>query len=405
MATTRLPTALSRAAPFALLAAALLVPCPVWAQAAAAAKAAPLPATSAADQAHVRQVLAQPYGTREYLGGIQTLRLELGTLLYDYLALDAVDPDLPAMQRANALLALRDLGVVRLGTFRAGYDAADPTLRAAAVAALRIALDDPETYGGAVDVLKRALKDPDERVQAKALESLGDREAPVLRAFLAGSPPAELRTLAEQLLRAAEERGAPLAPVDSSGALAHTSLSGVRLAFKPARRWPHWNSAAGELTITPVKGKPVVASGVEVVANVLPVAVSPDGEYVAYEAGRKIHVRDLRKGTDAVLGPGIAPRAAPLAHGFIYLVQRPQQHREVGGDPLEYDVRFAGYADRDGARTLGVLKATARPALNGNASPARWMRIVEESGAFKIVGEGIVTFALPDLAPSGRPAS
>lgn len=406
MATTRLPTALSRAALFALLAAALLAPCPARAQAPAATKAAPLPATSAADQAHVRQVLAHPYGTREYLGGIQTLRLELGTLLYDYLALDAVDPDLPAAQRANALLALRDLGVVRLGTFKAGYDASDPTLRAAAVAALRIALDDPETYAGAREVLERALKDPDERVQAKALESLGDREAPVLRAFLAGSPPADLRIVAEQLLRAAEERGAPLAPVDSTGALAHTALSGVRLAFKPARRWPHWNSAAGELTVTPVKGRPaVVASDVEVVANVLPVAVSPDGQYVAYEAGRKIHVRDLRKGSDTVLGPGIAPRAAPLAYGFIYLVQRPQQHREVSGDPLEYDVRYVGYADRDGARALGVLEATARPALNGNASPARWMRIVEESGAFKIVGDGIITFALPDLAASGRPAS
>jgi hypothetical protein len=410
MATTRLRTALSRATLCALFAAALFAPRPVQAQAGAPTKAAPntplLPASSASDQARLRELLGKPYGSREFQSGVQALRLELGTLLFDYLALDAGDPDLPAAARANALLALRDLGVVRLGTFTAGYDSPDPTLRAAAVAALRIALDDPKTYAGAVEVLKRALEDRDGRVQAKALESLGDREAPVLRDFLAGKPPKELRPVAEQLLRAAEERGAPLAPVDSTGALAHTSLSGVRLAFKPTRRWPQWKTAAGELAVTPVKGKPtVVASDVEVVANVLPVAVSPDGRYLAYEAGRKIHVRDLGKGSDTVLGDGIAPRAAPLAYGFIYLVQRPQQHREKDGDPLEYDVKFAGYADRGEARTLGVLKATARTTLNGNASPARWMRIVEESGAFKIVGEGLVPFALPDLAPGARPVS
>ncbi|MBX6363316.1 MAG: HEAT repeat domain-containing protein [Gemmatimonadetes bacterium] len=403
MATTRLATTLSRAARLALLPVALLSPRALRAQ--GAAQAAPVPATSATDQERVRQVLAHPYGSQEFQSGIQELRVSLGTIVFDYLALDAGDPDLPAMQRANALLALRDLGVVRLGTFKAGYDAPDPAVRAAAVAALRIALDDPKTYAGAVAVLTRALQDPDRRVQAKALESLGDHEAPALRRFLAGGPPAELRTVAEQLLRAAEERGAPLEPVDSTGALAHTSLSGVRVSFKPTRRWPEWNAAAGELSVTPVKGKPVVvASNVEVVANVLPVAVAPDGRYLAYEAGRTIHVRDLRKGTDRVLGPGIAPRAAPLAYGFIYLVQRPQTHREVQADPLEYDVHYVGYAGGDD-RTLGVLKATARTSVNGNASPARWMRIVEGRGSFEIVGDNIVTFELPNLAAGPGPVS
>ena len=200
-------------------------------------------------------------------------------------------------------------------------------------------------------------------------------------------------------LTLAESRGAPLVPRDSSGAL-ERQTDGVTLRYTPARRWPDWDASAGTLIVARAGAAPfVLATDVEVVRNVIPATISGDGRYVAYETGRHIHVRDLETGADRDVGPGIAPRIAPLAPGFVYF--RPTRTSlERDRDALAYALAYVPFAGGD-SRDLEPASASSHQDVNGNASPVRWARIVESDAGFVITGEGLdAPVTVPDLAVS-----
>jgi hypothetical protein len=341
-----------------------------------------------------------PPGRRDRMDKLDYLRQWLGSpMLRDQLALIAADAAEPPLARASALIAIGEEKPTNLAPFAFALDDPDATVRAGAAAALRPVLIDPAREQTAAALLRRALLDRVPAVASRALESLGDRDAGALRDFLAGQPAPEMATVARQLLTLAESRGAPLVPRDSSGAL-ERETDGVTLRYVPARRWPDWDASAGSLTVARAHAAPVVlATDVEVVRNVVPATVSGDGRYVAYETGRHIHVRDLETGADRDVGPGIAPRIAPLAPGFVYF--RPTRTSlERDRDALAYALAYVPFAGGD-SRDLEPASASSHQDVNGNASPVRWARIVESGSGFIITGEGLdAPVTLPDLAAS-----
>ena len=299
--------------------------------------------------------------------------------------------------RARSLIALGAEQPTEVAPFDYALSDADPTVRAAAAAALKPVLADPKVERAAVSELRRALRDPSPVVASRALDALGDRDAGALRDFLASGPPQALATVAQQLLALAESRGASLVPRDSSGLLSR-AVAGTTLEFVPSQRWPAADVALGTLRARRGAAEAVVlASGVEVVRNVMPAAISTDGRYVAYEVAGHVHVRDLQGGDDRDLGPGIAPRMLPLAPGIIFARQTavvPQRDH----DALQYNLMFAPWAG-GAAGEVGKATAWAKQLVNGNASGMRWARIVEGDGDFILTGDGLpAPVTLPDLA-------
>jgi hypothetical protein len=206
-----------------------------------------------------------------------------------------------------------------------------------------------------------------------------------------------LRKIALDLIQVAEDRGAPLVPRDSFGTLQRATPSGHTLRFRPVTRFPSWKAALGELALAaPGKAGAVVSDSVEVVNNVLPAFVSPDGKYLVYEANRQIRVRDLATATERTVGPGTAPRLLPFTDGFVYLRTKNVQPTPTGST-ITYDVVRIQPADTS-AVVLGQINLQAQHQSFGHYSPARWLRVQEIDGAFFLAGAGALAmpFRLPD---------
>jgi hypothetical protein len=271
--------------------------------------------------------------------------------------------------------------------------ASDERVRIAAVGGMREFMTvrpDP-----AIEVLAIALKDPSTRVQTTALQILGDRDVELLREFYARSQNKEMRTITLDLIRVAEERGAPLVP-GANGVLERATTAGAKLSFKPTTRWPEWDAAVGELTVTPAGGKPMlVASGVEVVGNVVPAFFTNEGKTLVYEKNRAIYARDLAGGEERKLADGIAPRVLPFTADVLYFSEVRNRRSETPNSfGLKYDVMRIPAAGGT-AVSVGQVGANALNALKGNYSTVRWSRIEEQEGTFFLVGEMIDSFKLP----------
>ncbi|HEY0809207.1 MAG TPA: HEAT repeat domain-containing protein [Longimicrobiales bacterium] len=324
--------------------------------------------------------IAQYIGVNEYIE-------RLGEIAYDTAN--------PWVVRANALKLLSDYpAVAELIVFRTALRAREERLRMTAVSAMKNYL--LAAPSSAIAMLEVALDDPSPRVQQKALEILSDRDIDVLRRYVARTRNAELRGVAIDLVRAAEERGAPLTAKDSAGTLQRTTSAGITLSFRPTQRWPHWDVAVGELRLQmPGKQPVVVASNVEVVGGVIPAFIAPDSGALFYEANREIRVRSLRDNSDRKLADGVAPRIFPFTNDVLFL-------REIGdrktitpqGTPLRYEVVRMPLSGV-GSKVIGQLGANAQNAVKGGASPVRWMRLREIDGRFYLVGETIKDFELP----------
>ncbi|HEY8468734.1 MAG TPA: HEAT repeat domain-containing protein [Longimicrobiales bacterium] len=327
--------------------------------------------------------------------------------------------------RANAVALLGERHATsELGAFWTALGDRDPGVRASAAHALEGIIVVDQSAG--IRLLRRALRDPEPAVQAEALRSLGDADVDLLHAYLDSGPPPELARIATDLIRSAEERGAPLraiasrpaaSPAGAGGAvrperdalakqagagaagfvLERTAASGPRLEFRATRTWPQWDAAVGELVVTPPGGAPVILSSeVEVVGRVVPAFFSPDGRYLVYEAARQIRVRDLAGGEERVLGPGIAPRVVPFSDSFVFLREIPSQRQERRDEiDIGYTVYHAAFAGGE-PKSVGVIRTVLRMDRRGMYSPARWMRVREREGVFVLEGESMGTFVLPD---------
>lgn len=339
------------------------------------------------------------FGVRE-LNASERVDAYLGAPEMDRrLGLIAEDSSNPAVVRINALQLLAHRKAVgQLFAFTAGLRSPEERVRMAAVSAMRDFL--PVAEATAVAILERALRDPNPRIQTRALELLSDRDVDVLREFLPYAANQELRDVARDLIQVAESRGAALIPRDTLGTLEQLTESGMTITFRPAQRWPEWDAAVGELSVTvPKKQRVVIANDVEVVGNVIPAFALGDSALV-YETNREIHVRSLRDGADRKLADGIAPRIMPFTGDIIFFRRAEERTLPTPTDmPARYHVLRVSPAGGEES-TLGEVKATAKNAVKGNYSPVRWSRIREMNGSFYIIGETMGEFGLPD--PFGR---
>src|SRR5690606_1136978 len=132
--------------------------------------------------------------------------------------------------RANAVLLLGERRATgHLLAFWTALESPDVPVRAATAASLRGIIIADERAG--LRLARRALRDPEPSVQARALEALGDTDVELLREFLASGPSPEVAKIATDLVRIAEERGAPLAAAAAGDGAA---ASGPRAAAKAA---------------------------------------------------------------------------------------------------------------------------------------------------------------------------
>ncbi len=336
------------------------------------------------------------FGQRE-IEGAERVELFLGPMTYlERLAAVADDSAAPNVVRINALkLLTHRVAVPTLLVFNNALDSPDERVRMEVVSSMKEFL--PAAPTTAIAILAKALRDPNPRIQARALELLSDRDAKVLRDYLAYARNEELRGVARDLLMAAESRGAPLVPIDSAGTLERTTDKGVVITFRPTTRWPQWEAAVGELFVrSPGQKQAVrVATNVEVVGNVIPAFVPHDSLSVVYEVNREIRVHSLSTHTDRKLADGIAPRLLPFTSDVIFF--REVKDRSI---PTTQDIPYRYQVIRvpivGGAEAVvGEVKASARNDVKGNYSPVRWTRIREMNGKFYLVGDRIADFELP----------
>jgi hypothetical protein len=358
------------------------------------------------DSALFRVVTMTP-GTAP-VDSLAALEARRGQELTDTLAAIAEDSTLHPLLRANALLMVGRRGVGRHflilpPLLRAG----DERIRLAVVAAARTFL--ASKPAAALDLLRSALRDTSQAVQARVLEAVTDRDVDMLRDYLRRRPARELALVAADLIHAAEERGAPLEP-DSAGVLSRMGAGGHRLTFRPTLSWPSWQLAAGRLELLPVGGTPIsLGDSVEVARNVVPAFFSADGRWLVYERGRAIMVRDVAAGTERRVGPGIAPRPLPFSHDFIFVREIPEARTNLRtGARLQYELRRAPFAAGAGqeekTEVVGLIGGTADPMRAGGASPVRWMRVREklDGSGFELMGDGIEAVALPGPGAGGQ---
>jgi hypothetical protein len=307
----------------------------------------------------------------------------------------AEDPGASAAIRHNAVLLLGERGAVaQLPSLQAAQQSPDLRVRGAVVTAAQRMIEGGRPQ--ARPLVVAALADSAPEVRAKALEVLGAGDLPLLRDFLGRERDPAVTEIARGLVQAAEERGYPLAP-DSAGVLRRTAAAGHQLEFVPVLRWRQWDAALGTVTITPRDGTPFRIDSVEVVRSVVPVAFSVDGRYVAYERARTMFVRDLQNGSTRSLGPGIAPRLRPFSDEFVFLRERSGRHELAQNTRISYDVLHVGFAPGGAEpRALGALGVLVQPDRHGSYSPARWMHVSERELLFRLEGEGVETFPLPD---------
>ena len=332
----------------------------------------------------------------DQLNGVERLQIELGpNTLIDRAAAIAEDTSAPNIVRANALRLLANRKATNeLTVFANALEASDEFVRMAVITSMREFMDTATETATAI--LAQGLRDRSPRVQAHALEVLGDRDAEVLRDYIASATNAELRDVATDLLRVAEERGAPLVP-DSAGRLARTTATGVRISFTPARRWPGWDAAAGELYLqTPGNTQPVrVASHVEVVGHVIPAFVTADSTMLVYEANREIRVRSLKDNSDRKLADGIAPRLLPFSQDIVFFRMGPGTAKQTSGGAANrfHVIRMPIVGGQE--TKLGEVTATLSPTIKGNYAPVRWIRVRELDGRFYLTGDIGKPFELP----------
>ena len=336
------------------------------------------------------------FGQRE-LEGAERVEQYLGPFTYlDRLADVADDTTAPNVIRINALkLLTHRVAVPKLLVFSNALRSPDERVRMEVVSSMREFL--PAAPQTAIEILARALHDPNPRIQARALEMLSDRDEKALRDYLAYATHEELRGVARDLLYAAESRGAPLVPRDSLGTLEKTTEGGVVITFRPAQRWPQWDAAVGELFVRMPNEKQAtrVATNVEVVGNVVPAFVPHDSLALVYEVNREIHVHSLRDHTDRKIADGIAPRFLPFTSDVIFF-REVQEKRLATPNDIPYRYQVIRIPIVGGAEVVvGEIKASARNDVKGNYSPVRWIRVREQNGRFFLVGDGIADFQLP----------
>lgn len=356
----------------------------------ASGNAAPKPVTWTKDP-DLAPVLTSPELGRAQMAKVDTL----ASILPDFdnrLAAAVIDTTNPPLVRSNAILLIADRRAGgKIEAFLSALEAKDEAVRAAAVVGLRNYLG---TWTSTVDLIKLALHDPSPFVQARALESIADREPDILREYLARTKNAELRAIAGELIAAAESRGASLIPVDTLGTL-RVERDEIVLTYTPTKRWPNWSASLGTLTLKVGKGNPFTLSdSVEVVRNVLPAFISGDGRYIVYESNRHIYVRDVATNTTRLVGPGIAPRILPFSNFFVFAREKSRLDNPQGAG-ISYDMFRAPFVEGELA-PIGMTGTHAQMQAAGNYSPMRWARIIEQDGKFVLIGESLNAFQLPD---------
>ena len=364
------------------------------AAACAGSKASPSasPATAAASVTDLRKLLASE--TMDD-GGIRAYENRVGGVFMDHVGEVAEDTEAPLLARVHALelIAINE-SARQFGPVRTALHDADPRVRATALAtANTLRLAGHKSY---TRLVREALEDPAPELQAKALQFVGDEDIVDLRRIAASDRPATVLSVANGLLQALEERGAPLVP-DANGALTRTGASGHTMRFVPERAWSQWDAAVGRVTIRTADNRKIeLPAQIEAVANVVPVFFSATGEHVVYEADRRIHVMEIASGTTRDVGPGISPRIRPFTDGFVFL--RPDPTGPVsdrGVTQLSYNILNAPFTGAASPDVLGSLNVTMTQNERGNYSPARWMNVVETDGAFFLATGDTVLFRLP----------
>ena len=348
------------------------------------------------DDVDLAPVLVQPQLNQAEMSAAEHVEARIGPLEFrERLGGIAEDTTAPWLVRLNALKLLAHRGATsELPVFVTALNARDERVRIAAVAAMREFMKiRPQS---ATAILAHALKDSSIHVQTTALQMLGDRDIRVLRDFLKRTQNREVRAIALDIVRAAEERGAPLEPKDSTGTLERTTANGAILTFRPTTRWPKWDAAVGEVSVTLPGKKPiVVAAGVEQVGNVVPAFFSSDGKTLVYELNREIHARDIETGADRKLAAGIAPRVLPFSDDVIYFTEAGTKRSKTPNSvSLKYDVMRMPVAGGTPVR-IGQINARASNDLKGNYSNVRWSRVQEQEGSFTLVGEMLDPLPLP----------
>lgn len=341
-------------------------------------------------------LLVRPELNKLEMDAAERIEMRLGnTDFAERLGVVAEDSTAPWLVRINALRLLADRGaLIELPSFVTALHASDERVRIAAVSGMREFMAvRPEA---ATEILGYALNDPSIRVQTAALQLIGDRDVQLLRGFYARTSNAQVRTITMDLIRAAEERGAPLVQKDGTGTLERTTSNGTVLLFRPTTYWKNWHAGVGNLIVALPKQKPVeIAAGVEAVGNVVPAFFSTDGNTLVYEVNREVHARNLVTGEDHKLADGIAPRFLPFTDDIIYMTEikakRISTPNSVG---LKYDVMRIPVAGGT-ATSIGQVGASATNDTNGNYSPIRWAHISEEEGTFTLMGDTIDPFPLP----------
>lgn len=334
------------------------------------------------------------FGVAE-LNAAERVNIYLGAEEFDRrLGLIAEDSTAPAVVRINAMkLLAHRTAVNQLFAFNAALRSPEERVRMEAVTSMRDFL--PAAEATATAILRRALQDPNPRIQARALEMLSDRDVDMLREYQPRAANAELRDIVATLIRVAESRGAALVPRDTAGTLQRVTEQGIIIRYLPRTRWPEWDASVGELVVQLPRKQPVtVASQVEVVGNVIPAFVVADSLLV-YELNREIRVRNLNSGHDQKLADGIAPRILPFTEDIIFFRLVQDRTLPTPTDvPQRYNVVRIPAAG--GSETvLGELKATAKNSVKGNYSPVRWSRVREMNGGFYLIGETMGEFGLP----------
>jgi hypothetical protein len=340
-------------------------------------------------------LLVRPELNALEMSAADRIEARIGALEFrERLGVAAEDTAAPWLVRLNALKLLAQRGATgELPVFVSALRARDERVRIAAVAGMREFMTlRPQA---ATEILAYALKDSSTRVQTAALQILADRDVAILRDFLPRAHNKDVRTITLDLIRAAEERGAPLAR-NAAGEFERTNAHGATLTFKPTQSWPQWDAAVGDVVVKLAGKRPVlIATGVEQVGSVVPAFFSSDGKTLVYEHKREIHARNLDTGEDRKLGDGIAPRMLPFTEDVVFLNEIRARRLETPNKfNLRYDVMRLPIAGGTPV-SIGQLTAGALNELKGNYATVRWSRVQEQEGSFFLIGDEFDAFKLP----------
>lgn len=310
----------------------------------------------------------------------------------------ALDRSAPPLARANAVLRMGQRPMLAFDVYMQTIDDPDPRVRGATLGVVGpLATRAPPD---AMPILARGLVDPEIGIQVKALQELRDRDLDLLRFYLQGNPPAELRELALQTIRLSESWGAPLTPADD-GTLRRVTPAGVELELRPERAWPAFDAVIGTLRATPPGGGPrVIADSVEAVATIIPAVADGTGRWIALETARRIEVHDLQTGSIRVVGPGIAPRPMPFTTDYLYF--RELSRRDApGATQLHYEI-VRGAFEGPQTTVFDSVRVEARLPVRGNLSPLRWVRIHDRGTRFVLETDGLRNHVLPSPISEGE---